>query len=64
MPWVVKSDAQNLIYISCHPSTMARDSGVLAEAGYRLKAVGVMDMFPHTSHIEAMAFFEKSTGKG
>jgi 23S rRNA (uracil1939-C5)-methyltransferase len=43
---------------------MARDSGVLAEAGYRLKAVGVMDMFPHTSHIEAMAFFEKSTGKG
>ena len=64
MPWVVKSGAQNLIYISCHPSTMARDSGVLAEAGYRLKAVGVMDMFPHTSHIEAMAFFEKSTGKG
>jgi 23S rRNA (uracil1939-C5)-methyltransferase len=64
MPWVVKSGAQNLIYISCHPSTMARDSGVLAEAGYRLKALGVMDMFPHTIHIEAMAFFEKSTGKG
>jgi 23S rRNA (uracil1939-C5)-methyltransferase len=43
---------------------MVRDSGTLAKAGYRLKAVGVMDMFPHTIHIEAMALFEKSTGKG
>ena len=58
MPWVAKSNARQIIYISCHPSTMIRDAAVLAEAGYKLSAVGVMDMFPHTTHIEAMALFE------
>jgi 23S rRNA (uracil1939-C5)-methyltransferase len=38
---------------------MIRDANVLADAGYKIAAAGVMDMFPHTSHIEAMALFEK-----
>jgi len=59
MPWVVKTKAKQVIYISCHPSTMVRDLKVLAEAGYKMKAAGVMDMFPHTAHVEAIALLEK-----
>ncbi|MDG0969850.1 MAG: 23S rRNA (uracil(1939)-C(5))-methyltransferase RlmD [Porticoccaceae bacterium] len=58
MPWVVKSRAKQIMYISCHPSTMVRDAEVLMEAGYKLKHIGAMDMFPHTTHIESMAVFE------
>ena len=60
MPWVAKSKVPKVLYISCHPSTMIRDASVLAEAGYAITAAGVMDMFPHTTHIEAMVLFEKS----
>ena len=60
MPWVAKSKVPKVLYISCHRSTMIRDASVLAEAGYAITAAGVMDMFPHTTHIEAMVLFEKS----
>jgi 23S rRNA (uracil1939-C5)-methyltransferase len=59
MPWVIKTKAAQVIYISCHPSTMVRDAKLLIDAGYRLSATGVMDMFPHTAHVEAIALFEK-----
>ena len=59
MPWVAKSGTKQIIYISCHASTMVRDADFLIRAGYKLKNLGVMDMFPHTAHVESMALFEK-----
>ncbi len=50
---------QRLVYVSCHPGTLARDAGILTAAGgLRLSAAGVLDMFPHTAHMEAIAVFD------
>jgi 23S rRNA (uracil1939-C5)-methyltransferase len=56
------SAPKRIVYVSCNPSTLARDADLLVhQAGYRCTAAGVVNMFPHTAHVESLAVFDQST---
>ncbi|HHW4673088.1 MAG TPA: 23S rRNA (uracil(1939)-C(5))-methyltransferase RlmD, partial [Xylella fastidiosa subsp. pauca] len=51
---------ERIVYVSCHPGSLARDADFLVnEQGFVLRAVGAMDMFPHTAHVESIAVFDR-----
>jgi 23S rRNA (uracil1939-C5)-methyltransferase len=62
---IARLNPQRVLYISCHPGSLARDLGLLVhEQGMSLVAAGVLDMFPHTTHVESMAILEPARRKG
>jgi len=66
LPWIAASNVSRVLYISCNHESLARDAGVLVnQHGFNLLGAGVMNMFPHTHHSEAIALFErKAKGAG
>ncbi len=64
LPAIAALAPRSVLYISCHPGTLARDVGILAnEYGFAVRAAGVVDMFPHTGHVESMAILTRDGAK-
>ena len=60
LEYLPRKGTNRIVYVSCHPGSLARDAGILvAKHGFRLVSAGVMDMFPHTAHVESIALFER-----
>lgn len=59
MSHIVKLSAEKIVYVSCNPTTLARDSKILLDSGYQLTGLKMLDMFPQTGHLESMALFSR-----
>lgn len=60
LEYLPRAEVSRIVYVSCHPGSLARDAGTLVQRhGFRLVEAGVMDMFPHTAHVESIALFER-----
>ncbi len=60
LEYLPKRSTRRVVYVSCHPGSLARDAGTLVnQHGFTLKGAGVMDMFPHTAHVESIAVFDR-----
>lgn len=59
MQHILRLAPEKVVYVSCNPTTLARDSETLRAGGYHISRLAMLDMFPHTGHLESMALFEK-----
>lgn len=57
IPALLRQRPEIIVYVSCHPASLARDAALIVAGGYRCRDAGVMDMFPHTGHVESIACF-------
>ncbi len=60
---LASSDVSRVVYVSCNPSTLARDIKILVESGFKLQSAGIIDMFPHTTHVESVALLVRGTSE-
>jgi 23S rRNA (uracil1939-C5)-methyltransferase len=61
LEYLPKRGVRRVVYVACHPGSLARDAGILVQQhGFTLASAGVMDMFPHTAHVESIALFERA----
>lgn len=60
MQHIIKLQPGRIVYVSCNPATLARDSEALLRAGYQIQRLAMLDMFPHTGHLESMVLFEQT----
>jgi 23S rRNA (uracil1939-C5)-methyltransferase len=58
---IERFNAERILYVSCQPSSLVRDAAIICAQGYRISRLGIMDMFPQTAHVEAMAVFERQS---
>jgi len=58
MQHIIKLAPKRVVYVSCNPATLARDSEALLSAGYQIQRLAMLDMFPHTGHLESMVLFQ------
>ncbi|MFT7304833.1 MAG: 23S rRNA (uracil1939-C5)-methyltransferase, partial [Candidatus Azotimanducaceae bacterium] len=56
---LASANVERVVYVSCNPDTLARDVKILVEQGYRLQSAGIIDMFPHTTHVESVALLTR-----
>ena len=59
MAHIIKLAPRRMVYVSCNPATLARDSEALLQAGYRIQRLAMLDLFPHTGHLESIVLFER-----
>lgn len=59
IPHIIKLAPESVVYVSCNPTTLARDSQIFLAAGYRPERITLLDMFPHTGHVESMVLFSR-----
>lgn len=59
MAHIIKLAPRRVVYVSCNPATLARDSEALLQAGYRIQRLAMLDMFPHTGHLESIVLYER-----
>jgi 23S rRNA (uracil1939-C5)-methyltransferase len=59
--YISRFNAETIVYISCQPASLVRDSKIICDSGYRCTHLGIMDMFPHTAHVESMTVFKRTT---